>query len=87
MDVYTVECWGLGFRLRADFSDASCPIEIEHCEDKTWMATPHQVATFCHSPELAVRWMLEDAARDSGDDPESAEIAAEIDAAMAEFSA
>lgn len=85
IDTYSVECWGLTFRLRADFAEAACPIEIQNCEDGTWLGTPHQVATFQHRPEAAIRWMLEDAARDSGDDPESPEIAGQIDSAMDGF--
>jgi hypothetical protein len=69
--------WGATtVEIAADFDQASCPVEG---------ADGMQVADFRHSPQKAMRHVLEQMARADGDDPESDATAALIDDAIAEM--
>ena len=73
--------------IRADFGQASCPIErgtvegsIVGYDVEDWESTGLQVADFRHSPKEAMRAELEQAITASGDD--AADFLAEIESAL-----
>ena len=82
MTTYTTICWGQRYSIRANWAEASCPVEVRY-EDDPWTTDPHgrQVANFCHRAEDAMRdWIS------SGENPEDRDTDA-IDAAVAEMTA
>jgi len=86
MDTYSVEIWGQTYEMRANFGEATCPIQFRRYEDEGWHGTGKQVADYSHSPAAAMRDYLEGLARESGDDPEEDEdVAANIERAILEM--
>ena len=73
--------WGDTYSLRANWADASSPIERE--TEDGWQPTGYQVADFAHSSEAAMREELRQAVV-SGDDPD--DWSDEIDAAIERMS-
>ena len=75
--VYGTTIWGDRYAVRADWSQASSP--IEHLDgDNEWQPTGRQVADYCHSADAALREYIERHVVDGLD----AETVSEIDAAM-----
>ena len=79
---YATEIFGETYSIRADFSEASCPIERDD-EDGNWSQTGRQVADYWHWPEAAMWDELEQTVVASGDDP--ADYRDEIEAAIAKM--
>lgn len=73
---YTTKFFGDVYTMQADFAQASSPIIF--CD----LTTQYQVADFAHDSADAMRTLLEACCRMSGDDPESEDMASEIDAAV-----
>ena len=78
---YTTTCWGQAYSVRANWAQASCPVEVRY-QSEPWTYDPcgRQVSEFRHSPEDAMRAWIETGA--VGDDPETVE---EIDCAVGEM--
>ena len=72
---YTATIWSDTYRLRANWAEASSPIERE--TEFGWDATGAQVADYGHSPARAMRAELEAAAHASGDASERMRVAIE----------
>jgi hypothetical protein len=74
MTTYRTNIWGDTYDVSGDFSQASSPVDGP--------SGGRQVADFRHSPEAAMREMLEESASSGGDDPEeyADEIAAAVEA-------
>ncbi len=84
IEAYTVKIWGDTYSLRANWAEASS--QIERDTEDGWMDTGTQVADYRHSPEAAMRAELQQSAVAGGDDILNPNVAAEIDAALAEES-
>ncbi len=73
VETYETVCWGQTYRVRANWAQASSPVEVQY-EDGDWMGDPHgrQVADFRHWPERAMRdWIAageDDSATDDIDE-------------------
>ena len=78
--IYETKCWGEIYRMRADFSQAASPIEVE-TEDGEYAPTQYQVADFSHCPTDAMRAILDQSVIDSQGDP--SESVSDIDDAIA----
>jgi len=77
----TTKIWGDIYGVRADWAQASSP--VQSLGEDGWHNTGRQVADFRHSDAAALRWVLEEAAKVSGDlgDEATAEISKAIDRA------
>ena len=74
---YRTECWGQRYAVRADWAQASDPVEVRY-EDEDWSLDEcgRQVADFRHRPESAMRaWLL------AGEDADDPDILADVGAA------
>ena len=87
MTPYEPTFFGEKYLIRADFDQASSPIErgtvegsIAGYEVEDWESTGLQVSDFRHSPKEAMRAELEQAITASGDD--AADFLAEIESAL-----
>lgn len=80
MTTYKTTIVGDTYQMRANFAEASCPIQIAN--EYGWLTTPYQVAYFLHRPGLAMRQLLEEYVRDGGDNPDefASQIADAVDA-------
>ena len=58
--------WGETYGVRADWAQASDQVQALN-SDGEWQSTQFQVADFRHSPEAALRRVLEDTAKIAGD--------------------
>lgn len=83
MGITTVKIWGETYSLRANWAEASCPIERQ--TEDGWESTGMQVADYRHSAEAAMRAELEAALVAGGDDPDEPENRDVIDTALAEI--
>ena len=72
MPTYTATIFGDKYRMRANFVEASCSIQVDNVDG--WETTPYQVANFQHRPEVAMRQLLSEYIRMGGDDPESEQM-------------
>lgn len=81
---YATRWNGVVYAVAANWANASDPvlslIGLEGEEE--WDGIGWQVGDFSHEQEVALRKVMERDACDSGEDPESDEIADEIDAAI-----
>jgi hypothetical protein len=75
------ELYGDFYEIRADWTEASSPIERGNDEDG-WIGTGNQVADFAHDEHAAMRHELRDAVRAGGDDPDDIRISDEIEEAI-----
>jgi len=64
--------WGM-MGVKADFANASDPVESLNYETGEWQPTQYQVANFQHSPQQALRQIIEDDLLESGFDIENYE--------------
>ncbi len=78
-DIYTTKFCGEIYKIRANFAQASDPVEMLNC-DFEWQSTGRQVADCSHDPTRAMRSVLAQSVIDSGDAWPGVE--AEIDAAI-----
>ena len=67
MTIYETKCWGDTYAIRADWAQAASPVQ-QRDDDGQWIPTGWQVANVRHSSELAMRRVLMQIARTSGDD-------------------
>ena len=79
--IIIAELYGDFFELRADWAQASSPIERGNHEDG-WSGTGNQVADFSHDEQAAMRYELINSVRAGGDDPDDPRIADEIEEAL-----
>ena len=86
MAIYETEFFGELYTIRGDFAEASCPIYRRN-DDGEWIQTIFQVASFRHWPEQAMRHELRSSTIESGDDPDSPDIADKIDVAVRDMQA
>ena len=67
MTTYRVRLPFASFLLRADFAQASSPLEVNYDPDEgddSWGPTPYQVADARHEPSQAARLAVQDCGRD-----------------------
>jgi hypothetical protein len=67
------------YRVSANWGNASDPVFTWNGGTRVWRPTQWQVADFQHSPQAALRKIVERDFRDSGDDLDDPKIVAEID--------
>jgi hypothetical protein len=82
MATYEATIWGETYRMRADFAEASSPIQTQDAEGN-WISTPYQVADFGHRPQDAMGDLLAEGAREGGMIDNGTMV--EIDAAVADM--
>lgn len=76
MSGLAVEPWAKGeiYAVAADWAQASCPVRVYGRGG--WKYDGRQVADFRHRPLAALESVLIEAVSDSGDDPDTVDIAA-----------
>jgi len=67
---YGVEVLGDLYAVDADWPNAASPVRQWGLD--SWTPTAYQSADFCHRASRALRWILIEAAQDSGDEDEAA---------------
>ncbi len=81
MTIYTASLWGMEERIAANFADAWSYIQFEG-SDGQWTTDGSQVADYQHRPTNAMREHLEAVVRMARENPDDADIADQIEAAV-----